>query len=544
MRIRRSMAILSLLALTLVPTGSLPAQDRAGGGEQLGQVHFPVSCSPTAQVQFDRSVALLHSFWFQPATLGFEAVAQTDPTCGMAYWGLAMAAMGNPLAGAPMPSALKEGAVAAEKARVTGARTPRERDYIAAVGAFYKDADRVEHRLRAAAYEQAMGRLAQAHPQDSEAQVFHALALNMTLSPTDKTYGNQLRAAAILEKIFAAQPKHPGVAHYLIHSYDFPPIASRGVDAARRYAGIAPSAPHALHMPSHIFTRLGHWEESIESNRRSAEAAKGEVAITHPGAGSYNALHAMDYMAYGYLQLARDSEAAAVLDQMKTYKVVDVEHFAAAFAFAAIPARVALERLRWKDAAGLALHPPQLSWQKFPQAEAITVFARALGAARSGDPAAARRDVTRLEALRDALAQAKNAYWAGQVDVQIKGALGWVAHAEGKPEEAVRLLREAADLEDASEKHPVTPGALFPAREMLGQLLIQLGQPAAALREFEASQKVEPNRFLGLHGAAHAAELAGDAAKARAYYARLVTLAAKGEERPEVRQARAYLARR
>jgi tetratricopeptide (TPR) repeat protein len=297
-------------------------------------------------------------------------------------------------------------------------------------------------------------------------------------------------------------------------------------------------------MPSHIFTRLGHWEESIETNRRSAEAARGEVAITHPGAGSYNALHAMDYMVYGYLQLARDGEAGAVLDQMKTYKVVDVEHFAAAYAFAAIPARLALERLRWKDAAGLTLHPPQLSWAKFPQAEAITVFARALGAARGGDPAAARRDIARLEALRDGLAAAKSTYWAAQVDVQVKGASGWVAQAEGRSEEAVRLLREAADLEDANEKHPVTPGALFPAREMLGQLLIQLGQPAAALREFEASHKTEPNRFLGLYGAGHAAELAGDAAKARAYYTRAVALTAKGEERAEVKQAKAYLARK
>jgi tetratricopeptide (TPR) repeat protein len=335
------------------------------------------------------------------------------------------------------------------------------------------------------------------------------------------------------------------VAHYLIHSYDFPSIAQQGVAAARRYATIAPSAPHALHMPSHIFTRLGYWEESIATNRNSANVAKDEVNVTHPGSGSYNALHAMDYMVYGYLQLARDREAASVLEEIKAYKTVDVEHFAAAFAFAAMPARYALERRRWAEAAALTLHPPQLSWQKFPQAEAITVFARGLGAARSGDATAAKRDIARLQQLRDALTQAKSAYWAEQVDIQLQTVSAWLARADGRNDEALRLMRAAADLEEATEKHPVTPGPIAPARELLGYLLLDVGQPAQALREFEKSHRVEPNRFLGLYGAARAAVLSGDGDKARGYFTQLVALAGKAEtDRPELAEARAFLTKK
>jgi tetratricopeptide (TPR) repeat protein len=510
--------------------------------EKLGKVHFPVSCSPAAQQEFDRAVAMLHSFWFPEAAKAFTGVGQIDPTCAMAYWGLAVNAMGNPLAGPPNQKGLNDGAAAVAKAEAIGGRTPRERDYIAAIGLFYKDAATVPHGARALAYERAMEQLAARYPDDSEAAIFYALALNMTLNPSDKAYANQLKAARLLEPIFAKQPDHPGVAHYLIHSYDFPPIAQQGVPAARRYASIAPSAPHALHMPSHIFTRLGYWEESIASNRASAIAAKDEVNISHPGSGSYNALHAMDYMVYGHLQLAQDRHAEGVLDEIKGYKTVDVEHFVAAYAFAAMPARYALERRRWAEAAQLQLHPPQLSWQKFPQAEAVLVFARGLGRARSGDVAGARSDMARLASLRDALGQMKLAYWVEQTEIQRVAVSAWVARAEGRNEEALRLLREAADREDATEKHPVTPGPIIPAREQLGEMLLEAGQPGPALTAFEATHKVEPGRFHGLAGAGRAAELSGDAAKARTYYTQLVTLGQKADtERPELKQARAFL---
>jgi tetratricopeptide (TPR) repeat protein len=336
------------------------------------------------------------------------------------------------------------------------------------------------------------------------------------------------------------------VAHYLIHSYDFPPIAQKGLPAARRYAAIAPSAPHALHMPSHIFTRVGAWQDSIDSNRASAIAAKDELSSQGQQAlGSYNALHAMDYMVYGYMQLGKDGEARVVVEEIRGISRLDVEHFAAAFAFAAIPARYSLERRQWKDAASLTFHPAELSWDKFPMAESITWFARGIGAARSGDVAEARRDAERLAALRDKMAAAKNAYWAEQSEIQRIAVTAWIARAEGKNEEAVTLMRQAANREDATEKHPVTPGALFPAREMLGDMLIEIGQPAQALREFEASQKADPNRFLGLYGAARAAELSGDTAKARTYYTQLVALG-KGADgtRAELQQARTFLAKK
>ncbi|HEV8642582.1 MAG TPA: hypothetical protein VGV13_15940 [Methylomirabilota bacterium] len=533
--------ILALAAVLLVPAAS--AQQSAK--EKLGAVDFQVSCTPAAQAQFNRAVALLHSFWFPEAAKAFPAVAQTDPSCAMAHWGMAMTLLGNPLAAPPPPKALKDGWAAVEQAKMVAAKTPRERDYIAAIEQFYKDADKLDHRPRALAYEKAMEQLSQRYPDDREAAVFYALALNMTLVPTDKTYANQLKAARILEKVFSEKPEHPGVAHYLIHSYDFPPIAPQGLGAARRYAAIAPSAPHALHMPSHIFTRLGYWEESIATNRTSANVAKDEVNVSHPGAGSYNALHAMDYMMYGYLQLGQDRAAAAVLEETRGYKTVDVEHFAAAYAFAAMPARYVIERRRWTEAAALTLHPPQLSWQKFPQAEAVTIFARGLGAARSGDVAGAQRDVARLATLRDALTQAKSAYWAEQTEIQRMVVSAWVTLAEGKRQDALTLMRSAAEREEATEKHPVTPGPILPARELLGEMLLELGQSTPALKEFEASHKVERNRFHGLAGAARAAELAGDAAKARTYYTQLVTLAAKADsERPEVQRAKAFLAKK
>ena len=537
------LVVVLVVALTL-PASVALSQVTGAATEQLGKVNFQTSCTPAAQGHFLRGVAMLHSFWFDAAIKEFTEAAQVDPTCGIAGWGVAMAWMGNPLAGPPSARGLKEGGAAIEKARTMAIKTQRERDWLAAIENIYNDADKVDHRTRAAAYEKAMGQLSARYPDDREAAVFHALALNMTLNPADKTYANQLKAAAILEKVFAEQPQHPGVAHYLIHSYDFPPIASKGLTAARRYASIAPAAPHAQHMPSHIFTRVGAWQESIDSNRASARAAQEALRDNTIGLRSYESLHAYDYMMYAFMQLGKDRDAKSLMDEVGGTRKLNVDHFAGAFALAAIPARYTLERGRWTDAAALILMPSDLGWDRFPQAESITWFARGIGAARSGNAADAQKSAARIEALRDTLKAAKNAYWAEQSEIQRLVVGGWIARAEGKNEEAVALMRQAADREDATEKHPVTPGALFPAREMLADLLLDLGQPAAALAEFERSQKNDPNRFRGLAGAARAAEKAGDRDKARGFYTKLIALAATADtERPEVAQAKAFLAK-
>lgn len=516
-----------ILAVILAGTG-------ATAQEKVGKVSFPTSCNAAVQQEFERAVAMLHSFWFSASTSAFNTVAQGDPACAMAHWGIAMNALGNPFGWPPAPRGLADGWAAVEKAKAAGARSQRERDYVAAIEAFYKDSATVDHRTRALAYLGAMERLSQRYSDDREAAIFYALALNATALPTDKTYANQLKAAGILEKVFGEQPQHPGVAHYLIHSYDYPPIADKGLDAARRYAGIAPAAPHALHMPSHIFTRRGYWQDSIESNRASAAAA----------ADHFNQLHALDYLVYAHLQLGQDAAARRVLAQVNELSKVNVEHFVSGFALATIPSRYALERSRWAEAASLTLFGKEFPWGRFPQSEAQLVFARALGAARSGDVAAARRDIDRLGALRDALAAAKLGYWVEQVEIQRQAATAWVARAEGKKDEALALLRSAAEREDATEKHPVTPGPLVPARELLAEALLEANEPAQALREFEASMRIEPNRFKGLYGAARAAELSGDGAKARAYYTQLLALGEKADsERPELRQAKAFLGR-
>jgi len=533
------MSLVVLLGIALVT-----AHAAAADSDQIGQVHFPTSCSAEAQTHFDRAVALLHSFWFPEAIKAFNTVLETDPSCSMGYWGIAMSLLGNPLGGPPTPQALQEGERTLRQAKPVGVRTEREYAYLQAIALFYKDVEATDQRTRALAYEQAMERLAARYPDDPEAAIFYALALNITAQPTDKTYANQLKAAAILEKIFAQQPNHPGVAHYLIHSYDYPPIAAKGLSAARQYASIAPSAPHALHMPSHIFTRLGLWQESIETNRASATVARDELRAPQPvGAGSYHALHAMDYMMYGHLQLAQDQAARRILDEILAIHKIDVEQFGAAYALVAIPVRYALERRRWEEASTLQLHPKNLAWDRFPQAEAVTVFARGLGAARSGKVAAAQQDVARLQVLRDALVTSGQQYWADQTEMQRQVVSAWLARAAGKKEEAVKLMRAAATLEDSTEKHPVTPGPIAPARELLGELLLELNQPALALQAFEASHRVEPDRFKGLYGAARAADLAGQKEKARMFYTKLVIMCEKADhERPELVEAVTFLA--
>jgi hypothetical protein len=392
------------------------------------------------------------------------------------------------------------------------------------------------------AFEKAMASLAARYPDDVEARILYALILNVTALPTDKTFANQLQAAAILEPLFKQYPNHPGIAHYLIHTYDYAALADRGLPFARAYADIAPSVPHVLHMPSHIYSRVGLWREMVEGNRASYLAAKAELTEDTLDIGTYDALHAIDYMVFGQLQQAQDKAAKQLVDEVAAIRKVNVENFVAAYAFAAIPARFALERGDWQQAAALQLSPAELAWDKFPQAEAILVFARGLGAARISDVAAARKDVARLHSLQEAMIAAKIGYWASQADFQIKTVNAWVALAEKRHEEAVQLMRAAAELEEASDKHPVTPGNIVPSRELLAEMLIALNQPGQALAEFERSLKRDPNRFRAIYGAARAAAAAGNRTAAKDYYLQLQALtAARDSDRPELVQARQFL---
>jgi len=482
-------------------------------------------------------MALYHSFDWPRGKAAFDEIASLDPRCGMAYWGLAMVAADNPF-GWPISLKLKEGAEAIQKAQDSGAATPRERDYIAALATLYKDHETVPHRQRALAYEQAMEQLAATYPDDVEAKILSALVISANHDLNDKTFARPLKAAALLEPLFAAYPQHPGVAHYLIHSYDYPPIAQKGLEAAKRYASIAPDASHAHHMPSHIFTRVGFWRESVASNQASVATAKGDALYT---------LHGWDYMAYAYLQMANDAAAEQVGSKALALSELSNVSFGAVFGAAAIPARLALERSRWAEAATLAL-PANVSaeaWQRSPQAESINAFARALGAGRSGNAAAARQEIERLHALHKVLTERKLAYWAEQTEIQAQVASAWALRAEGKNEEALAAMRAAADHEDQTEKHAVTPGPLMPARELLGDMLLELGRPAEALPQYEASIAKEPNRFRGLYGAGLAAERVGDHARALGYFEKLAALCAESDGvRPELVQARQILAQR
>jgi tetratricopeptide (TPR) repeat protein len=514
--------IAALFAATAV------AHEEDAGKGQLGKVNFASSCSPKVQDKVTRGVALLHSFWWSAGQSAFQEIAAEDPNCVVAAWGFASILMYNPFVGVVPPKevALAQGAI--EKGRQMNA-SQRDKDYLEAVAAYWEDYANRSERQRQLARSQAYEKLAAKYPKDDEAQIFNALYLIATQQASDQTYSNSLKAAAILEKQFAKYPNHPGVAHYLIHAYDAPPIAQKGLPSAKRYASIAPAAPHALHMPSHIFTRVGAWQESAATNRRSADVAL-------KGNDNDDALHATDYIVYAYLQLGRDGEAR------KTYEEAarigpSTPRFVGPYPLAAMPARLAVERGAWREAA--QLQPLQ---SKFPFTEAVTHQARAIGAARMGDAAAAKADVEQITQKRDALRAAKNDYWATEVEVMRLTATSWVALAENRGDEALSLARQAADMEDKNEKHPVTPGRLLPAREQLGDMLMELKRPGEALKEYELSQTREPNRFRGIYGAALAAEMAGDAKTARRHYARLVQMAGKGEPRAELTLARIYLA--
>jgi len=534
-----SMVIMAPVCLTFAASTLAQHEHEHPAGDvgRLGKVNFPISCDPSLQPQFSSAVAMLHSFWYEKASDTFAAIAEKDPTCGMAYWGVAMTYW-HPIWEAPGPADLKAGAAAAERAKSAGAKTQRERDYIAAIDTFYRDSDKLDHSTRAMAYEKAMEQLQSRYPDDHEAAIFHALALLATAPPTDKTYVNQKKAGAILEPLFAEQPDHPGIAHYIIHAYDYPPLADRALEAARRYAKIAPDSPHALHMPSHIFTRLGLWQESIDSNLASAASA---VKNNAPG----NELHAKDYMIYAYLQGAQDREARKALEAPPPGRSDDPQYMNWLYAMGASPARYAVERHRWAEAAALPVPTNTFPRERYSWTEANLHFARALGASHIGDVEAAQKDVQQLASIREILTQENNKYWADQVDIQREVATAWITLSEGKREEALQQMRSAADHEDRTDKHNVTPGVILPARELLGDMLLELKQSAEALVAFEAALRIAPNRFNALSGAAHAAKLSGDTEKARSYSAKLLAICDHADgDRPELQDARSLLAQK
>ena len=522
-----SNALAAALGLSLIGT-ALEAQDHGHGGipERLGTVHFATSCATAVAARFDRAVALLHSFELGAAIRGFEEVAAADSACAMAWWGISLSRWSNPMVpGIRPPAVLARGREAALRAtRLAAAPTvsERERAYVAAVSELFAESHR-DQRARLLAYERAMEQVAAANPDDDEAKIFYAIALVPTALPSDKTYANQLKAGAILEGLFARNPDHPGLAHYIIHSYDVPALAGRAADAARRYADIAPSAAHALHMPSHTFTRVGMWKESVATNLRSRSVATRDGSIGE-------ALHASDYAMYAYLQMRQDSGVRAILRDVPALaarfdpNVVSgaAPPSAGLFALAAIPARYALERRAWKEA--VALTPARTD---VPYADALTYFARALGAARDGDTASARASIAMLDSLRARLAAAGEPYWTEQVDIQRIGADAWVDFAARRRDDAIAKMREAATREDATEKAAVTPGPLAPAREMLAEMLMAAGRPADALTEYRKALTREPNRYWSLRGAAEAAAASGDRSAEASYRAQLTRLVSK-----------------
>jgi len=528
----RAFAVVAIMATTI---GQANAQQAAD--DHLGTVHFPISCSAT-QDKFDRAVALLHNFFYPETVKAFQAIIKEDPDCAIAYWGLAMSELPNPLVPPFPPANLKAGSEAIQQGKAAKTQTPRETEYLAAIEVFYKDYDKIDHKTRAERYEQAMQRLREHYPEDSEAAIFYALALNGAVDFDDRNYTKQLKAAAILNEEAKEQPNHPGIAHYLIHSYDFAPLAALCVSTAQLYDKIAPAAPHALHMPSHIYSMLGMWDDSIHSNLASKASAddyeaKNSPDTTHPGVP-----HMADFLVYAYLQAARDSDAKQVVDSLSNLKKFRFSALAIDTALAAIPARYALERGRWNEAVQLTVRESQ-----FPAAQSITYFARGLGAARAGNTVAARAEIVHLDEIEAKLTAAKDDYWASQTRIQKQAVEAWIMFTDGRRDEAIAAMRKAADLDDASEKTVSMENKLVPIRALLGELYLAAGMNTEALVEFEASDKVMPNRFRMIAGAAAAARASGSVEAAKRYYRALTVLTASSDgDRPEVLQARVYLA--
>jgi tetratricopeptide (TPR) repeat protein len=497
------------------------------GEEKLGTLSFPTSCDPKIQAEFERGVAMIHSYWFLVARRTFEGVLQQDPTCAIAYWGIAMDQLGNSLVGPP-PRAQADAAWAAlEKAREIGAKTERERGWIDALRAYFRDHDKVDVDTRLRAYNKAMEQMAQRYPDDYEVQVVYALTLQASASKTDLTYANQLQSVAILEKLFEQNPQHPGVSHFIIHAYDFAPLADRGIAAAKRYASIAPAVPHARHMPSHIYSMVGMWEDSIASNASALEIQP-------------DYYHAADFSVYAHLQLAQDAKAKALIEKaVATPPRGDRPGgFGNFVAKALMETRYLLDRGDWQGAAAMPMNATGA-----PMADSLYRFSRGLGMARTGNVAGAKTEIEAMKLVRTALQRADQSYWADRTEEQMLAISAWVAVKEGARDQAVRFMRTAADGEDGSLKNVIMENRLYPLREMLAELLLEVGQPAAALKEYETALKQTPNRYRAFWGAARASHAVGDRAQASEYFGKLVNLAKNADtERQEVREAKAFLA--
>ena len=525
---KRSAAIFLISSLMLLARAPAQEHEHGQGSEKLGTVQFETSCNAPAQQEFNRGVALLHSFQFSRAIDGFQRTLKADPSCAMAYWGVALSQWSNPFAdGLRLPSQLRDGRAAVAQAVALSAKSDRERAYIAAVGKLYADFERTPQPARLLHYRDAMAEVAKRYPRDHEATIFYALALAASEDPSDKTYRSRMQAGQILEKLFAEEPDHPGLAHYIIHTYDVPPLADKAIAAARRYAKIAPDAPHALHMPSHTFTRVGYWKDSIASNVAAAAAARRQGQTAEE-------LHADDYLVYAYLQSGRDQAAEELVKSLGEVSArFDPSRIiggaappaAGYFALAAIPARFALERNDWQAAAQLPVRDTP-----FPYTDAITYFARGLGLARIGNAAGAQTAAETLRKIAQRLREANESYWAEQVEIQHLDVLAWALLAQGRRDDALRAMTAAAQREDATEKSAITPGPLKPARELLGEMLLRLNQPKLALVEFERTLKTDPDRFRTLYGAGRAARSADDSVASRRYFRRLLVVCASGDK--------------
>jgi Tfp pilus assembly protein PilF len=544
MRKTTSEGVVLLFAMALSAAPGAAQEEHDHPHPAAGDVRFPVSCEPAVQPAFERAVAMLHSFGYEEARRAFRTVAEADPGCGMAHWGEAMTWY-HPLWAAPTPAELAAGQAAAERAERIGAPTARERAYIEAIGAFYQGAPSRDHASGARAYRAAMEEIASVYEDDDEADIFHALAMLGAATPGDTGFADQKRAADILRRLLPKYPRHPGIAHYTIHAFDYPQLAELALPAARIYADIAPESPHAQHMPTHIFTRLGLWDESIASNLACVGSAEAAVGRTHPGSVSFEALHCQDYLAYAYLQLGDDARARRILDGVMAARRIDDANVAAGYALLAVPARYALERRDWRTAASLERPAVVLEWDLMPYAQGVTLFAHAAGAARIGELGRAREAVEGLERLHQALVQRPpgGPYdWVGWVETQGLAARAWLAFAEGRGDEAVRLLTSATDKDDVVGKHPVTPGDVLPVRELLGDLLFEVGRPRQALDAYEAALARSPRRFNGLLGAARAARALGERERAAGYYRALVDQVVPETTRvSELAEAREYL---
>jgi tetratricopeptide (TPR) repeat protein len=543
------MIIATLFISPILGYEDLSASDRGGDvavynsdyGEHLGTVNFPVSCNEAARSHAERGLALLHNMTYEGARAEFDAATIVDSECAMGFWGQAMSFIHPLWSDPPDEAEFKSGQELLKEARTRGKKTEWEDAYITPVERYYAEGRNVSEKVNLVSYEKAWENVYRQFPKDMEAACFYALAHMATADPSDKTYVKQKRAGAIAEKVLHQVPDHPGAHHYIIHAYDYPELAEKALAVARNYGKIAPSVPHALHMPTHIFTRYGIWQESITMNKRSADAA-----LKYPvgGAISLHYTHALDYLAYAYLQRGEDEKAQQVLDMIIDIKEPVQIHVASAYTFAAVPARLALERQEWAVAASLKPRlPADYPWDRFPAMEAITHFAKALGAARSGNRQMASKALNKIAALHDISAKT-SAYWTKQIEIMRLSAMAWLTYEEGASEKALDIMQRAASLEASTEKHPVTPGEVLPARELLGDMLLEMGRYKEAQEAYETALDRSPNRLNSMYGAGRAAQLRGNKKEAFSFYMKLVEKTAEDSKRQRLQQIRVYLSKK